>query len=131
MYTVVPICSASKVIHKGTYSILRLSVAPHLPNISSPLTAVHSVNFTANLHLTATSPLNHVTDSPYHHHQRRLVNDLRNHTIVNKAGTFSGYTMTGQPSDLLKFVDDSPTPFHVVANTEALLTTAGFVQVCS
>eukprot|EP00088_Acartia_fossae_P061453 TRINITY_DN7388_c0_g1_i2.p1 TRINITY_DN7388_c0_g1~~TRINITY_DN7388_c0_g1_i2.p1 ORF type:complete len:453 (-),score=107.94 TRINITY_DN7388_c0_g1_i2:2-1360(-) len=37
--------------------------------------------------------------------------------------------MTGQPSDLLKFIDDSPTPFHVVANTEALLSTAGFVQL--
>merc|ERR1719452_443475 len=34
--------------------------------------------------------------------------------------------MSGSASDLLKFIDASPTPFHVVAHSEKLLTEAGF-----
>jgi len=34
--------------------------------------------------------------------------------------------MSGSASDLLKFIDESPTPFHVVAHSETLLNEAGF-----
>ena len=37
--------------------------------------------------------------------------------------------MSGSASDLLKFIDESPTPFHVVAHSETLLNEAGFKLV--
>jgi len=37
--------------------------------------------------------------------------------------------MTGCASDLLKFIDESPTPFHVVKQSEKLLVDAGFTKL--
>ncbi len=42
---------------------------------------------------------------------------------------FSGYTMSGSADDLLKFIDSSPTPYHVVQTSAELLKDAGFQYV--
>ena len=57
---------------------------------------------------------------------------LKKNICFIKSRQFSGINMSGASTDLLNFINASPTPFHLVQQTESRLESAGFSkeQLC-